>query len=365
MPRALSCLVCLAALAVTTAANDASADDAAGPYFYTGADYGTQALYNPLWVMVNRGFDVLQIRAGNRSIVDFDYGLNGRNVAKNIIDPFPAISHRGWGTFFKQEIFPLSWTPETARWVPNYTLHLLGGGMTFTALREWYEAHGVPLPAVFSATTIMASAFLNETLENKGVVGDNSDCIADIYFFDLGGILLFSFDGVNRFFSHELVLADWSLQPAFTFPHGDLHNQGNYFAAKWALPFYTRLKLFSWFGMATMGGLSYQLDSEYSLSVAAGARSTRLINSSATSVLNNVDWAPSAALFLDRRNSPLAMVQVSNIQDYFLAVNVYPGVIPLKNPGIGMFGVTDKSGHVIAGIVSTWTLGLGTGYSMQ
>jgi len=349
--------------------HDAAADAPAAPekerYFYTGADYGTQALYNPLWVIINRGYDVMQIRAGNRDVAGFEYGLNARNVAKNLLDPFPPVRERGTWTFFKEEILPLSWTRRTARWVPNYTLHLLGGGMTYTALREWYEAHGVPAPGAFSATTLLATAFVNETLENKGVEGANTDAIADFYFFDIGAIVLFSFDGVNRFFSRELVLADWSLQPVFTAPDGFLHNQGNYFAAKWALSFYPRLKLFSWFGMATLGGLSYQVDREYSVTLAAGARSTRFVNTAQTSVLNSVDWVPSAAAFVDRNNSPLAILQVSNVDDYFVHLNVYPGVVPLSNPGVGFFGVLDKAGHVTAGVVSTWTLGVGAGYAMR
>jgi hypothetical protein len=112
----------------------------------------------------------------------------------------------------------------------------------------------VPAPRVFSAVTLMASAFVNESLENKGFVGFNTDCIADIWVFDIGGMILFSFDWPNRFFSHTIVIADWSLQPSFTLPNGELHNVGNYFAAKWALPFYRRLSLFAWYGEATTAG---------------------------------------------------------------------------------------------------------------
>jgi hypothetical protein len=188
----------LLGLAALSSASSARADDSLGdarePYFYKGYEYGSQALYGPLWVFLNRGFDVLQDRSGSRSIFQQEYARNGENVGKNLIDPIPAIGHRGWGRFLREEILPLSYTRTSARWVPNYTLHLIGGGTTYTALAEWYEAHGVPGPHFFSAGTLLASAFLNETLENKGVVGDNTDAIADFFFFDIGGILLFSFD---------------------------------------------------------------------------------------------------------------------------------------------------------------------------
>jgi len=40
----------------------------------------------------------------------------------------------------------------------------------------------------------------------------------------------------------------------------DLHNQGQYFAAKIPLPFYPRLRLFAWGGMAQLGGLSLKVE---------------------------------------------------------------------------------------------------------
>src|SRR3954466_14731155 len=80
------------------------------PYFYKGYDYGSQALYGPLWVFINRGYDVLQDRSGSRALWDQEYRHNGETVGRNLINPFPAISARGWGRFFREEIFPLSYT---------------------------------------------------------------------------------------------------------------------------------------------------------------------------------------------------------------------------------------------------------------
>src|SRR6185503_1896382 len=239
-------------------------------YFYFGYDYGTQSLYSPLWVFVNRGYDVLQDRVGSRNVFHLEYRHNAENVLDSLAHPFSRIPYFGWKAFVTQELLPLSYTKDTVRWAPNYALHLFGGGTTYTAMTEWFEAHDVPLPRLFSAMTLLAAAFLNEAIENKGVVGTNTDCIADIYFFDLGGILLFSFDAPNRFFSRTVTISDWSLQPSFTLPKGELHNQGNYFAAKWPLPFYPRLRLFSWFGEATTGGLSFAVNDEYSVSAVVG-----------------------------------------------------------------------------------------------
>jgi len=211
--------------------------------------------------------------------------------------------------------------------------------------------------------TLLAAAFLNETIENKGVVGTNTDCIADIYFFDLGGILLFSFDTPNRFFSRTVTLLDWSLQPSFTFPRGDLHNQGNYFAAKWPLPFWPRLGLFAWFGEATTAGLSFAIDDEHTVSAAVGGAAIHLVNRSTGVVRNTVDFARTAAIFVDRRNSLLASLQVTDVEDYFIHLNIYPHALTPRGPAVGLWSVVDKHAHAAVGISFSRLLGMGSGYS--
>jgi hypothetical protein len=306
---------------------------------------------------------VLQDRVASRNIFALDYRTNVGNVLDNLAHPISAISQTGWRPFLTQEIFPLSYKKDTVRWAPNYGLHLIGGGTTYTALREWFEDYGVPLPRLFSALTLMASALVNEAIENKGVVGTNTDAIADIYFFDIGGIILFSFDWPNRLFSRHVIISDWSLQPGFTLPKGELHNQGNYFAAKWALPFYPRLRLFSWFGEATTGGLSFALDAEYSVSVAAGGAALHLVNRGANTVQNTVDFVPTAAVFLDRRESLLASLQITDKSDYFVQLNVYPHAFGARGPALGFWTVIGQRAQVAAGIALGRPLGIGGGYS--
>jgi hypothetical protein len=345
------------------AAPAAPAAPAKPRYFYFGRDYGSEALYGPLWVFVNRGYDVLQDHVAGRNIFTFDYRTNLANVGRNFAHPFPAIAADGWKTFLTQEIFPLSFTQSTARWTPNYSLHLIGGGMTYTSLREWFEDYGVPAPRVFSAVTLMASAFVNESLENKGIVGFNTDCIADLWVFDIGGIILFSFDWPNRFFSHTVVLADWSLQPSFTLPNGELHNVGNYFAAKWALPFYPRLSLFSWYGEASTLGFSFALTDDYSLSAAAGGAAIHITNTATHSVENVVSFVPTGAIFLDRHNSLLASLQITNVDDYFIHFNIYPHAFTDRGPALGVWGVVDKRARVAAGFAIGRPFGIGGGWS--
>ena len=187
-------------LAMILASGSARADEPTPPkhYFYKGYDYGSQALYNPLYVFLNRGFDIFQLRPNN-SLFDQNWRLNSGNVADNMAHPFSAIGSEGWGKWLKEEIFPLTYGLHGARWAPNYGLHLVGGRQTFAMLSEWYDAHGVPLPALFSIATLFTAAFVNESLENKDVKGVNTDCLADLYVFDVLGVLLFSSDTVRGF----------------------------------------------------------------------------------------------------------------------------------------------------------------------
>jgi len=329
------------------------------PYFYKGYNYGSQALYGPLWVFLNRGFDVLQDRTGSRSIFQQEYLHNGENVGRNLLNPFPGIDQRGWERFFREEIFPLSFTKGTARWVPNYTLHLIGGGVTYTGLTEWFRQNHVPAPRAFSAATVLVTAFVNETLENKGVAPYNTDAVADFFFFDIGGIILFSFDWPNELFSKHLIVADWSSQPAFTFPGFDLHNQGNYFSVKWPLPFAPRLRLFATMGLGTLLGLSYQIDSQYSISAGGGTMASRLIRTSQKNADNEVEFAPAAGIFVDRNNSLLASLKLTNVQDYFLQFNLYPNAFSV--PELGMWGVVDKGGQFVVGLSFSKSFGVGVG----
>jgi hypothetical protein len=330
-------------------------------YFFHGYDYGSQAIFTPLTNLLNRGFDVLQIRGDDRNPFTAVHEVDVRNVLDNIGHAPSRVREEGTWKFTREEILPLSWSQDTMRWVPNYTLHLLGGGMTYTALREWYDDHGVPWAGLWSALTLMSSALVNESLENKGVTGRNTDCIADMYFFDLGGILLFSFAPINRFFSETIVISDWSMQPGLSWPGTALNNQGNYFALKLSLPYIPSLRLFGYLGLGSLFGLSYRLPSGLSWSLGAGLRSTRLVNQSQVDLNNTVDLAASAGLFVDRNESLLASLVVSNVIDYFVSFNLYPNAIIHFEPGLGLWTAVSKNGHFVVGLSAIRTFGLGAG----
>lgn len=345
------------------AATRADEDEPPKHYFYKGYDYGAQSLYSPLWVILNRGFDTLQLRPKNRSIYDQSWLVAMRNVGNNVGSPLSAIGVEGWRRFVEEELVPASWSLQTGRWAPNYTLHLIGGGQTYAELREWYEDHGAPaaLATTFSIATLFTAAFLNEAIENRDVVGPNTDCLADLYVFDAGGVLLFSIEPVRRFFSRYVVLSDWSLQPAITSTRGELHNVGNYYAAKVPLPWAPKLRLFALGGYSVMPGISYAFTPEYSVTAAAGWKVATLDNSGAKTVQNFVSTTHTAGVFVDRNDSLIASLQLSDVTDYFLHLNVYPNALFRSDPGFGFWSVLAKDGRWLVGISMTRSLGFGVG----
>jgi hypothetical protein len=334
-------------------------------YFYKGYDYGSQALFSPLFVVVSRGLDVLQLYPAMRNpLVGQQWGKNLGNVFRNVASPFKPISHDGWGKFLREEIFPLSWTPQTARWAPNYGLHLIGGGMTYRETREWLEDYDVPTPVatVLSILTLYTAAFLNEAIENHGVVGDNTDCLADLYVFDSLGILIYSFDAVAEFFSTKFIVSDWSLQPSIILSNGELQNVGNYYAGKIPLPFFPRLRLFAYAGTSTLGGLSWLIGDGYSVSGAFGGRVDTFTNTGgAQSVFNVVSMKPSGALFVDRNESLLASLQVSDTTYYAVSANLYPNAFFHTDPGLGLWTAVNADGKFLVGVSITRALGMGFG----
>ncbi len=328
-------------------------------YYYHNLPYGSESVFNPLSVLLNRGFDVLQVRRNQRDIWNLDYEEDFLHIIHSLSHPARYIEEYGWSQFAKRELFPLDFSKYGARWAPNYTLHLIGGGYTYMALYEWFNANNVKFPALWSASTVLVSALINETIENKSVTRGNTDAIADFYFFDIGGILLFSLPSVNRFFSKYLHLRDWSFQPAFTYPDLSLHNHGQYFSIKINLPL-KNLSLFGYTGMGAMGGITYHVDKENDISVGFGAKSSRFVDADDGQHLHAVQFAKCGGFFWDRNGSLLTSLVINDIQDYFINFNIYPG-ISKRTKNLGMWAVFSRKGVFTAGIIFRRQISFGVG----
>jgi hypothetical protein len=336
-------------------------DDDGPYYFYHGRNFGSEALINPLRLIINGGYGIMQIDNRDNRLSGVDYETGWRNLWKNLGSPIKAIEVDGWGDFFEREITPISINSKKAHYWPNYMQHLIGGGMSYRMYVEWYRYHGYPTPKLMSVATMTAYHLLNEVVENDGYEGYTTDPIADLYIFDPLGILMFSSDRVCGFFAHKLNMADWSYQPAIDFSDGSIENQGQNFAMKYKVPWLDRWSFFYHFGTHGEGGLSYRFNDNESVSMALGLRAKDLID--LRDGVKTVDLAVSGGLFYDRGNSLLASLQFARTKDYRIRLNVYPGLVRAGPVSPGLFVADRQERGVIFGVTINFpaTLPVGIG----
>jgi hypothetical protein len=347
--------VALLALLIILISTSASAQQ---QYFYHGRNFGSEALFNPINLIINSGYGIMQMEDYSRDFLKLPYREGSRNLWRNLRNPFGPISRYGWGNFATNELFPLHLTKTRAQWLPNYQLHLIGGGMSYRAMYEWYGLHRYPVPRVMAISTMAACHILNEIVENGSYQGDNVDPIADIYFFDIGGIILFSFDNINRFFSEKVVIADWSLMPSLALHDMTIQNNGQNFSFKWKLPFAPKWSLFHYYGLQGLTGLSHRVRGDDAISVGLGLRSrTQEMVDQGTRRLT-VDLVWNGGLFYDRGNSLLCSILLSGQYDKTLILNVYPGLARIGHFSPGLWLVMNRDGRAMIGAITTWTPGL-------
>ena len=334
-------------------------------YFYKGLDYGSQAMFNPLSIIINGGFDIVQL-GDRRNLTKFKLASGLKNVFRNLKDPFPAIRKYGWSNFIKQEIFPLSFDPENMQYLPNYQLHLIGGGATYAALEEWYLYNNIPSASLLSAVTVLTYEILNEAVENGDYQGGNVDLISDIYIFDIAGIILFTSDNVRRFFSEDLNLSDWSLQPTYLLGKNELHNTGQFFSLKWKFPFSDNLHLFYCFGTCGVLGLSFRFEDGNAVSLGYGVQTADLIILDKSTNKKTVNLNGNVGIYFDRNNSLLASLTVNfktelmkyhpgTIINYLANLNVYPGALKLGSFSPGFWSAIKHNGSFYFGISAKWS----------
>ncbi|HKB86758.1 MAG TPA: hypothetical protein VKD08_11335 [Ignavibacteriaceae bacterium] len=327
-------------------------------YFYTNKPYGSESLFNPVSLFINGSFDVTQLQMVSNRIGDQEYGKTFRIVMRSLGHPFENISHYGWNLFLRTEFLPISFKKQEMQWIPNYQQHLIGGGMLYTAMREWYSLHHYPVPWLLSSVTLMTHHILNEMLESGPNEVWSVDEVSDIYIFDLGGIVLFSFDSINEFFSKTLNLSDWSLQATITFPNGRV-NAGQYFSMKWKLPFSDTYSLFYRYGMGGVAGLSKKLESGDNLSFGVGFRSKHLVDVTQKARQRTIETSWQAGVYYDRNNSLLASITLSGVKEYFASIDIYPGIVNIGNFSPGLWTVIGRNGDSVFGITSQYVLSFG------
>ncbi len=337
----------------TPATPPAPAGDAAvgapRAWFYHGLDYGSESLIQPLRLVVNGVFGILQLDNRDKRLGKIAYGTGIDNVWMNMKNPLRGIRETGgWSDFLEREVLPLSVNSNKAQFWPNYTQHLVGGGMSYRMYVEWYRAHGVARPKLMSGATIAVYHFFNEVVENDDFRGWTTDPIADLYIFDPLSIVFFSNDGVARFFGETMHMADWSYQPSIDPSDGSLINNGQNFALKYDLPWSSRWQVFYHFGTHAELGLTRRLNRRDSFSFGAGLRAGELVQ--LDNGFRTVDLAASAGLFYDRNNSLLASLTMAKTKEYRYRFNVYPGVLRLGPVAPGVFMADRRTKGLVFGV---------------
>lgn len=323
-------------------------------YFYhPEINYGSEQFLNPLTSFLNGAFDVLR-NGGHENngetigIFTLDYHTGFLNVWDNISKPAYHISQYGWNRFLKQEVFPTSLEQNKAQWVPNYGHHIIGSGMLWVRMSEWYEHFGYSNPKLLAFLATTAYQVMNETLENNHSTDTNVDPIADLLIFNPLGFLLFSFDSVKEFFSRTARMYDWSLQPVFNPQNHYLENAGLQFTFKYAL--LPKIDLFFYYGIYGIAGLSYALDDEYNISIGAGT----VVNRLNEHIINDVRFITpttdgALGFFYDRNHSLLGSLLITGPRLYNARLNIYPGLFSFKGIKPGLFVGAGQWDGLVAG----------------
>lgn len=326
--------------------------------FWCRRDHGSESQFHPLSALANEAFDIHQLEGRGNGLDSLVRMRDLRRLGDVLAHPLDAIDEAGWSDFVGTEIVPTSFRPSRAAWIPNWQLHLVGGGLTNARLEDWYRAHGCPSPFLPALFTSYTGHLLNETIEIRGMSDERpTDPVADIYFFDAAGIALFHVPAVRRFFTTTVEVAHWPLQPSLGLDRGTVENAGHYYAVKAPLPATDDWKLFYHFGLGNIAGLTRRVGRSDALSLGVGAHARSIEAVDRTT--NTVTMAPKVGLFWDRDNSLLASVFWNGQSVNRLSIQMYPGVLPGPIP-LGTWMAFDDDGHPTVGLVVAVGLGVGT-----
>jgi hypothetical protein len=335
-------------------------------FFYKGLP-GSDMYVGPLDVILNKGFNFSQVANRDRRIFEATYGT--AHVRNSVFHPFESINNSGgWGRLIKEQILPIetiNWIRggfgglfvESAAWYPNYFGHTIEGGITSRRLAEKFRAQGVPFATVLAGATTMTAAVLNEMYTHPGVTVGGGSTVVDLYLFDLGGVVLFSFDPVARFFAETLHASVWPSQASISLPDFELTNNANNLIFKLPLPFIDAASFFFRTGVTVHAGVSIHMDDGYDLSIGLGGSSIRQ-NIDPVTGRESVDTGMTSSIYLDRGGSVLASLNWSQQDHRLISVNVYPGVI---HRALGAWFVVRQDGALEFGLTHKNALGVELG----
>ncbi len=321
-------------------------------------DYGSAAAWGPLGLLGNRGLSTMQFEGVDRELSSIPWGVGFESTMDALLHPLAAIERfGGWGRFLRTEFVPSDWEVWTWAWAPNYSGHLLAGGISHRQLTEWFDHQGAPYPWLVAGVSYYATMLVNESIENRRGLPGPSGAVADLYFFDPAGMLLFSFDGVARFFAQTLQAADWSPQVSVT-PTLTVLNHSQVIAYKVPLPLVDRVRLLFLIGQGSSTGVAVMVDDDYSIGGAVGFSARERFIDPVTGA-ESITPQKGGGLFLDRNGSLLASLVITGAER--VEANVFPGTLPGWFGQLGWWAGLDSTGSPTLGVSTRRTYGLGFG----
>jgi len=247
-------------------------------YYFNPDKLGVHAFYNPIQFIVEGGLP------GNKNLKEVQLLGGFKDLFEELTHPVSRLNRYGWGKFFYYEFIP-HWGKHQ-NYVPNYVMHTLGGGFRTKLMEEYFRYNNYKYPKVFAWITMTTMNYFNEATqlayfrllsdgehtgeEFNDIQNDTVDALADVYFFDILGKIIFSFDPVNDFFTKRLHLTEWSYQSQWNPATNKLINNGQIYWMrlhiydKWSVNYTNSVQI-------NALGLSYEFKKGNYISVGAGA----------------------------------------------------------------------------------------------
>lgn len=320
-------------------------------YFYRGLGYGSDATFHPASEVINGAFGILQISSHWVPLDEIGWRQGFDVTWESVTNPGRTVRAYGTEDFIRNEVVPGSFGWNDLQYVPNYFLHLMGGGARHRAFTEWYDAHDFPAPSAWAWGTTIAHAFAVEAVEHYGETNPTVDPVADMLIFDPAGALLFTNDSVARFFSHTLHMGIWSGQPAYNPVANTFENAGQNYGLHFFFRDSHRVGIFSYWGMSHLFGVTVRGGSGFDWSAGLGGMVDELEEhdrgNGTSSLFARIKL--DAGVFVHRNGSLLASIQASQAWAQTFRMTLYPGMVTVGGLSPGFYtGV--RGDDVIVGL---------------
>jgi len=314
----------------------------AGSY-YQPANYGSESLYTPFGNFLSYSFDTLQLPD---SFDTRDFGNRLDRVFEHLKHPRRAINAEGgFNRFINRQIFPVDseFSNESSSILPNYGLHLLGGGMVYRKDLEWFRAHDVENATAYAISLGMTAELIQEVYEKKTTTDD--DEVADFLIFRPLGIWLFHNDAFAEGFMSLFDPAVWPYLQVYDVSDHRIFNAGINYVYRPPATEINNTRLFIFTGLNNLIGLSHQYNNNEWFSWGLGV-ATQKVDFELSA---QVELEPSIGFFYDRNKSLLWSLVLNDTGGNNFRFNLFPDNKNL----LGKFGYF-VSGHED----DTWSFGL-------